>query len=50
MCEPCFQARQVGNLTDLVTHSGPWFEHWRYRIAASVGAVLPEPRREPDDG
>jgi hypothetical protein len=29
------------NLTQLVEHSGPQFEHWRRRLAASVGATLP---------
>jgi hypothetical protein len=32
----------------LALHSGPWFDHWRRRMAASVGAVLMDETRERD--
>lgn len=27
------------NLIQLARHDGPRFTHWRYRLAASVGAI-----------
>jgi len=30
----------VENAMQLHEHSGPFFEHWRRKVAASVGAVL----------
>lgn len=27
------------NLIQLARHNGPRFTHWRYRLAASVGAI-----------
>lgn len=40
LCNGCGKLRATENLEDLVTHSGPWFTHWRRSIAASVGATL----------
>ena len=39
--EHSFQ-RFADNLDGLTTMSGPWALHWRKRIAASVGASIPE--------
>lgn len=40
--------RHRANAIALYAHSGPEFEYWRARTAASVGAViLDEPRPEP---
>jgi len=30
----------------MVSHDGPVFQHWRARIAASVGAVIAERQSE----
>jgi hypothetical protein len=35
--------RALENQEQLRAHAGPLFDHWRARMAASVGAVLPEP-------
>ncbi len=42
LCGECSRERFVGNNIAMKTMSGPWAYHWRTRIAASVGAVLPE--------
>jgi hypothetical protein len=44
-CEACARERNVDNLTQLIEHKGPQFEHWRRRLAASVGAQLPDDDR-----
>jgi len=44
----CFQHAdelRADNLTQLVEHKGPRFEHWRRQLAASVGATLPDDDR-----
>lgn len=30
----------IDNRRQLRAHSGPWFDHWRRKVAAAVGAVL----------
>jgi hypothetical protein len=45
LCADDTKARMDANLLCLVTHSGPYFDHWRAAMAASVGAVLVD-----DDG
>jgi hypothetical protein len=30
----------IENYRELRAHSGPWFQHWRRRTAAAIGAVL----------
>jgi len=42
LCGDCWPRRFEDNLTGLTTMSGPYALHWRQRIAASVGAVLPD--------
>lgn len=37
----------LANLDGLHDHEGPWFQHWRARVAASVGATLDERPTEP---
>lgn len=32
----------IQNYRELNAHSGPFFEHWRRRVVASVGGVLAE--------
>ena len=39
-CPACGIGHCVDNAVQLNAHSGPWFEHWRKRVAASVGAML----------
>jgi predicted RNA-binding Zn-ribbon protein involved in translation (DUF1610 family) len=39
-CPECGERAQIENKRELVAHHGPHFEHWRRRIAASVGASL----------
>ena len=47
LCPPHSEQIMVDNLIQLRNHHGPRFTHWRYRLAASVGAVpvdlLPDP-------
>jgi hypothetical protein len=40
LCGECGESRRTANLACLVTHSGPYFDHWRASMAASVGAAL----------
>lgn len=42
LCPEHSLERMVDNLVQLKQHSGPRFDHWRRRIAASVGASIPE--------
>jgi hypothetical protein len=42
LCASCAERRFNDNLHSLVTMNGPFAKHWRTRIAASVGAVIPE--------
>ena len=39
LCPPHSEEAFVDNLLQLKAHDGPRFTHWRYRLAASVGAV-----------
>jgi len=38
-CRPCAERLEAEAILQQVNHSGPVFQHWRRRIAASVGAV-----------
>jgi hypothetical protein len=40
LCVRCARARIEHNYDGLTEHTGPFFRHWRTRIAASVGGVL----------
>ena len=40
LCGPCGIDRETRNIVELAEHNGPYFQYWRARIAASVGAVL----------
>ncbi len=40
LCVHCRESRFTENVDSLKAHSGPWFNHWRRAMAASVGAVL----------
>ncbi len=42
LCPDCSKRLKIEVVTQLHEHRGPWFEHWRVRIAASVGATIPE--------
>jgi hypothetical protein len=39
-CQSCGADHSIENATQLHEHRGPYFEHWRVRVAASVGGVL----------
>jgi hypothetical protein len=39
-CRECGIGRCIDNALALHAHKGPYFEHWRRRVAASVGALL----------
>lgn len=39
------EQRIRGNMYGMVTMSGPYAQHWRKRMAASVGATLPDEAR-----
>ena len=41
LCGFCAPARFEANLIALKTMNGPFAHHWRHRLAASVGAVIP---------
>lgn len=41
-CMDCAHRLATDNLTGLVTHRGPHFSHWRRRLLASLGTVLPD--------
>jgi hypothetical protein len=45
-CRDCGIGRCIENALALNAHKGPYFEHWRRRVAASVGAMLVD---EPDE-
>lgn len=32
----------AANMTNLVAHDGPFFDHWRRRAVASYGAIIPD--------
>jgi hypothetical protein len=44
-CFACGHARQYAAIEEISLHQGPQFQHWRRRMAASVGAVFPEDDR-----
>jgi hypothetical protein len=39
-CRPCGLQRERDAIIQLAHHNGPMFDHWRARMAASVGGVL----------
>ena len=41
-CGSCAVSLMETALTELHEHRGPTFDRWRVRLAASVGAVIPE--------
>jgi hypothetical protein len=45
MCHGCGKQRQDDAITELAEHRGPTFAYWRTRIAASVGATIPDTSR-----
>lgn len=44
-CMDDAKERIAGNMYGMVTMSGPYAQHWRRRMAASVGATLPDEAR-----
>jgi hypothetical protein len=42
LCPECGKTARENNNWQLHTHHGPYFNRWRERTAASVGAVLIE--------
>lgn len=44
-CQPCALRLEEQAIVDMATHSGPTFQLWRVRLAASVGAVLTDDTR-----
>jgi hypothetical protein len=40
LCGPCAKQRRLDNLEQMTTRSGPNFQKWRRRMAASVGGVI----------
>jgi hypothetical protein len=40
LCIDCGGERRTANILQLNAHDGPWFDHWRRSMAASVGGVL----------
>jgi hypothetical protein len=48
LCVPCSMARNEANYDQVKARSGPHFQRWRERTAASVGGViLDDPRERP---
>ena len=46
LCRGCAEALNEANYDKVQARSGPFFNHWRARTAASVGAVLLDDLRE----
>jgi hypothetical protein len=44
-CSTCCAERIADNYIGLRTHSGPFFRHWRERMALAVGAELVDTSR-----
>jgi hypothetical protein len=44
-CHNCGKERLTTAITELAEHRGPTFAYWRTRIAASVGATIPDTSR-----
>jgi hypothetical protein len=40
LCVECALTLKNANAEQLRAHAGPYFDHWRRRVAASVGAAL----------
>ena len=40
LCEECGAERREANIDHLMNHRGEFFDHWRRKHAAAVGAVL----------
>jgi hypothetical protein len=48
LCADCGREVLTSSIIEQASHSGPIFQHWRRRIAASVGAtVLDDQRASP---
>lgn len=43
-CPACGERAQIQNRRQLIAAQGPYFDHWRERLAASLGARLDGPR------
>src|SRR5216117_3383933 len=44
LCQDCGEGHRNANLVCLVTHQGPYFDHWRRRSLAALGVfALDEP-------
>ena len=41
LCPAHQKIRREDNMTDLVEHKGPYFEHWRQRSLAALGILPP---------
>ena len=48
-CMGCAMTRYQENQDQLASHSGPFFDHWRRRVAASVGVQLLDVGRQQGD-
>lgn len=46
LCPDHTRMRMVENTTQLRAHDGPFFQRWRAAMAASVGGVLVDERRD----
>jgi len=46
LCRDCGPAILAASVIEQVNHDGPTFQHWRRRIAASVGAVISDDARQ----
>ena len=46
LCRACGPAILAASVIQQQAHDGPIFQHWRVRIAASVGGVIPDELRQ----
>ena len=46
LCRTCGPEVLAAAVLEQVNHDGPTFQHWRRRIAASVGAVVSDDLRQ----
>jgi hypothetical protein len=48
-CAGCGEGNAIANRRHLMAHGGPFFDHWRRAVAASVGAILVSELESDDD-
>jgi predicted RNA-binding Zn-ribbon protein involved in translation (DUF1610 family) len=47
-CPECGEGRAKRQTREMREHSGYYFDDWRHRVAASVGGVILDDKRDPN--